>query len=100
MSKDCFNVTSDRKFSFNYGVILLFIFSTYISININTFYDKKERSERELFASQLATDQDISAELEFEKVDKLICSDNYFKKIFEISSLQRVNKQIIKNYYF
>jgi signal transduction histidine kinase len=75
-------IRSNGKFSFNYGVILLFIFSTYISININTFYDKKERSERELFANQLATDQDISAELEFENIDKVISSDNYFKKIF------------------
>ncbi len=83
---------SDGKFNFNYGVILLFIFSIFISININTFYDKKEKSERELFANQLASDQDISAEIEFQKIDKKIINDNYFDKLFAHSRVIGVSE--------
>ena len=83
---------SQGKFNFNYGVFLLFIFSIFISININIFYEKKEKSERELFANQLASDQDISAEIEFQTVDKQITKDNYFNKLFANQRLVGVSE--------
>lgn len=80
------------KLNFNYGVVLLFVFSAFISIVINNFYDKKEKSERELFASQLASDQDISAELEFLSLNKKICEDNYFQKIISTPRILGVSE--------
>jgi signal transduction histidine kinase len=82
---------SNGKFNFNYGVILLFSFSVFISININNFYSKKEKSERELFANQLASDQDVSSELEFLKIDAKIKSDVYFQKLIQNKTKIRVS---------
>lgn len=76
-------IRSNGKFSFNYGVILLFLFATYISININEFLDKKEKQERELFAAQLATEQDISTEIEFQQLSKELHKEHYFTKLLE-----------------
>jgi two-component system nitrogen regulation sensor histidine kinase NtrY len=76
-------IRSNGKFSFNYGVVLLFLFASYISININEFLDKKEKQERELFATQLATEQDISSEIEFQQLNDKLQNEKYFSKIFD-----------------
>lgn len=74
---------SHGKFSFNYGVVLLFLFAAYIANNINEFQSKKEMQERELFAQQLASDQDISAELEFKELSKQLSKEKYFERLLE-----------------
>lgn len=76
-------IRSNGKFNFNYGVILLFLFSIFISININDFNNKKEISERKLYANQLASDQDVSTELQFLQLSESIKKDNYFEKLKE-----------------
>jgi two-component system, NtrC family, nitrogen regulation sensor histidine kinase NtrY len=76
-------IRANGKFNFNYGVILLFIFSIFISININNFNEKKEFSERKLYANQLASDQDVSTELQFFELSKKIKNDAYFEKIIQ-----------------
>lgn len=74
-------IRSKDSFGFNYGVILLLLFSFYLAVNINSFSTKKERAERELFANQLASDQDISTELEFQQIAGNLVSENYFQKM-------------------
>ncbi|MCE3296746.1 MAG: hypothetical protein K0R65_2460 [Crocinitomicaceae bacterium] len=74
---------SGGKFSFNYGVILLFLFAAYIANNINEFQSNKEREERELFAQQLASDQDISTELEYQELSKELAKEKYFEKLLQ-----------------
>ncbi len=93
---------SQGKFNFNYGLILLLAFSFFISYNIHVFYELKEKSERELFASQLASDQDVSAEYEFLKLSPLISEDVYFQKLFQNPRLVSVSefKDFMERKYF
>ncbi|MGV3630170.1 MAG: sensor histidine kinase [Bacteroidota bacterium] len=74
---------SNGQFSFNYGVILLFLFAAYIANNINEFQSNKEMQERELFAQQLASDQDISTELEYKELSKKLETEKYFEKLLQ-----------------
>lgn len=76
-------VRSKGKFGFNYGVILLFLFAAYISVNINEFLNQKEKQERELFAQQLASDQDITTEIESRKLNAELKQEKYLQKIIE-----------------
>lgn len=69
------------KQPFVYGVVLLFLFSVYVSINLQEFYDLKEKQERELFANQLASDQDITTEVEYLNLSSKIKEDDYLKKL-------------------
>ncbi len=66
---------------FAYGVVLLFLFSVYVSVNLQEFYDIKEKQERELFANQLASDQDITTEVEYLSLAPKIQEDVYLKKL-------------------
>jgi two-component system nitrogen regulation sensor histidine kinase NtrY len=93
---------SHGKFNFNYGLLLLLVFSFFISYNIHVFYEQKEKSERELFASQLASDQDVSAEYEFLNLSPLISEDPYFQKLFQNPRLVSVSefKDFMERKYF
>lgn len=71
------------KQQFGYGVVLLFLFSVYVSVNLQEFYDIKEKQERELFANQLASDQDITTELEYLGLSPKIQEDDYLKKLLK-----------------
>lgn len=74
-------VRFNGKQHFAYGVVLLFLFSVYVSVNLQEFYDIKEKQERELFANQLASDQDITTEVEYLNMAPKIMEDEYLKKL-------------------
>ena len=69
------------KQQFAIGIVLLFLFSVYVSFNFQEFYDIKEKQERELFANQLASDQDITTEVEYLNLVPKIQSDFYLQKL-------------------
>ncbi|TNE56240.1 MAG: sensor histidine kinase [Bacteroidetes bacterium] len=69
------------RYGFNYGVLLLLLFSWYIALNIDAFNEVKEKKERELYAGQLASDQDILTELEYVKVREKMKEDRYIKQL-------------------
>ena len=69
------------KQQFAIGIVLLFLFSVYVSFNFQEFYDIKEKQERELFANQLASDQDITTEVEYLNLVSKIQSDFYLQKL-------------------
>jgi two-component system, NtrC family, nitrogen regulation sensor histidine kinase NtrY len=76
------NVIYNRgKYNFGTGLFLLFLFSIFTSLNLFEFNRKKEISERELFANQLASDQDIGTEIEFSKISPELNNEAYLKKI-------------------
>jgi signal transduction histidine kinase len=53
----------------------------YVSFNFQEFYDIKEKQERELFANQLASDQDITTEVEYLNLVTKMQSDFYLQKL-------------------
>lgn len=63
------------------AVFLLFAFSVYIALSLKDFQDTKERSERELYANQLASDQDVATEIEYLKLKPILEKDNYLQKV-------------------
>jgi signal transduction histidine kinase len=69
------------KQQFAIGIVLLFLFSVYVSFNFQEFYDIKEKQERELFANQLASDQDITTEVEYLNLVAKMQSDFYLQKL-------------------
>jgi two-component system nitrogen regulation sensor histidine kinase NtrY len=76
-----FNVIyASGQYRFGFGVLLLVLFSMYVSVNLRTYYDRKEKAERELFANQLASDQDIATEVEFSAISAKISADSYLHK--------------------
>lgn len=71
------------KQHFAYGVIVLFIFSVYVSMNLQEYYDIKEKQERELYANQLASDQDITTEVEYTNLAPKLQTDSYLQKLIK-----------------
>ncbi|MFT5859255.1 MAG: two-component system nitrogen regulation sensor histidine kinase NtrY [Flavobacteriaceae bacterium] len=62
------------------GLIQLVLFSLVISVNVSEFNTTKERGERELYANQVATDQDIVTEAEYSLLAEKIQSDNFLQR--------------------
>ena len=81
---------SNRPLS--YGIILLSLFAVYISINLQEFYNNKEQQERELFANQLSSDQDIPTEVEYTKLEGQVAEDPYIHKVLADSKLVGVSE--------
>ncbi|MFT7345152.1 MAG: two-component system nitrogen regulation sensor histidine kinase NtrY [Lentimonas sp.] len=69
--------------AFTQGLVLLFLFAFCLASNVDTFNAIKERSERELYANQLRTDQDIVAELEFDKVSEKVENDVFLNRFID-----------------
>lgn len=62
------------------GLILLLLFSLITAANIADFNQKKERSERELYANQLATEKNIVTEAEYSQLADQIKEDNFLQR--------------------
>ncbi len=71
------------------GLIHLVLFSLVLSVNVSEFNRIKERGERELYANQIATDQDIVTEAEYAILASDIQSDNFLQRF--ISSPQEMS---------
>lgn len=77
-------IKKDRKsMQLGFGLSFLVLFSLVASLNLAEFNRRKEKSERELFASQLATEQDIVTEVEFSTIHGKINDDRVIQKIIE-----------------
>ncbi len=62
------------------GLILLLLFSLVTAGNIAEFNFKKERSERELYANQLATEKNIVTEAEYSQLAEEIKQDKLLQR--------------------
>ncbi len=62
------------------GLILLLLFSLITAANIADFNQKRERSERELYANQLATEKSIVTEAEYYQLADQIKEDNFLQR--------------------
>ena len=71
------------------GLIHLVLFSLVLAVNVAEFNRIKERGERELYANQIATDQDIVTEAEYAGLAAEIQSDNFLQRF--ISSPQELS---------
>ncbi|MCT4561761.1 MAG: ATP-binding protein [Crocinitomicaceae bacterium] len=71
----------ERKNEFIYGIVFLFLVTIVLSTIYGVYNQNKENSDRELYANQLQTDQNILTELEFEKIGAAIDQDEFFKKL-------------------
>lgn len=105
-----FNVIkSNGVYRFSYGVLLLFLFAIYISVNLKEFYEIKEKAERELYANQLASDQDISTEVEYVGLKKKLLQDqliqgllhegNSNKRAISSFSVSDFKQNLERNYF-
>jgi two-component system nitrogen regulation sensor histidine kinase NtrY len=63
------------------GLTFLVLFAGISAIILSEFNQRKEKSERELFANQLATEQDIATEVEFSMLHTKIESDKIIRNI-------------------
>ena len=63
-----------------FGLLFIFLFALLVALNLGEFNRRKERSERELYANQLATEKDIVTEVEYENALQLIKEDVFLKK--------------------
>jgi two-component system nitrogen regulation sensor histidine kinase NtrY len=61
------------------GLILLLLFSLITAANIADFNQKRERSERELYANQLATEKNIVTEAEYFQLSNEIKEDKFLQ---------------------
>jgi len=64
-----------------FGVLYLFLFSSLIALNLGEFNNRKERSERELYSNQLATEKDIVTEVEYSNIVNRLNADEVLMKI-------------------
>lgn len=70
----------DDPKNFGVGLLFLILFSFVTAVNLAEFNKRKERSERELYANQLATERDVVTEIEYASIVDEIKSDNVLQK--------------------
>lgn len=63
------------------GIILLLLFSIVTAANLETFNERKERGERELYANQLATEKNIVTEVEYSSLAPELGQDDFIKRL-------------------
>ena len=80
------------KIQFGYGMLLLFLFSFFVALNLEVFHTRKENAERELLAKRLASDQDISSEMEFLSLSKKLDDDDYLRRIIVTQNVMGISE--------
>lgn len=68
-----------KNYQLGFGIIFLGLFSLVSALNLMDFNNRKEKSERELYANQLATEKDIVTEIEYSTIKDKINEDNGLK---------------------
>jgi len=68
-----------KSYQLGFGIIFLGLFSLVSALNLMDFNNRKEKSERELYANQLATEKDIVTEIEYSNIKEKIKEDNGLK---------------------
>lgn len=63
-----------------FGLMFIFLFALLVALNLGEFNRRKERSERELYANQLATEKDIVTEVEYMNALQQIQQDVFLSK--------------------
>lgn len=71
------------------GMLMLGMYSFVCAFTISEFNTRKEQSERELYISQLATERDISTELEYNAIENQLFQDKFLQLM--ISSGKQFN---------
>ncbi len=71
---------TEVRYSLSFGVLFLVLFSGLLAINLAELTDRKEKSERVLYANQLSTEKDIVTELEYANIAKKLVSDPFLQK--------------------
>lgn len=75
----------EGKWTFNYILFVLVLFATATTVNIDQLSTQKEREVREVYARNLAMEQDINTEVEFTTLKGQIQSEPYCKRFFDSS---------------
>jgi signal transduction histidine kinase len=78
-----FKYRNGKRVQLGFGMSFLILFSMISAINLAEFNRRKEKSERELYANQLATEQDIVTEVEYAATVGKIKEDNILLKFIE-----------------
>jgi two-component system nitrogen regulation sensor histidine kinase NtrY len=94
------------SYTFGTSVLMLLVFSAFTALNLNEYNEIKEHSERELFASQLASDKEQSTEIEYAFLAPKIVSDTTVSNMLDSKLEQQVSvfkdfmeKNYFKNYW-
>ncbi|MDG1147521.1 MAG: ATP-binding protein [Crocinitomicaceae bacterium] len=74
------------------GIILLLLFSVITAANIGSFNERKERGERELYASQLVAEKNIITEIEYASIKEKIADDKYLKRLISYPKALSMSK--------
>lgn len=75
-----------QRHRIGFGLLFLFLFSLVVALNLEEFNRRKERSERELYANQLATEKDIVTEVEYTNVLPKIKKDEFLNRFINSPS--------------
>jgi two-component system nitrogen regulation sensor histidine kinase NtrY len=78
-----FREKATKRIDFRQGLMLFFLFALCMATSIGAFNDRKERSDRELYANQLKTDKDIITELEFVTVEEKLEKDAFLARVIQ-----------------
>lgn len=62
------------------GIMLLLVFSIVTASVLSIFNERKEKSERELYANQLITEKNVVTEVEYAAVSSALKSDNFLRR--------------------
>jgi two-component system nitrogen regulation sensor histidine kinase NtrY len=63
------------------GMFLLALYSLVCAITINEFNQRKDKSERELYANQLMIERDVITEVEYGKLESALHNDKYLQRM-------------------
>src|SRR3990167_8944077 len=83
-----------ETWNFSLVLLLLLIYSVGATSSFYTFSQTKERAERELYANQLADDQDINTEIEYLSTKQHLLEEGYLQRLTSLKD--RPNPSALK----
>lgn len=95
-----------KQLDLSVTLLLLLIYATGATSSFYTFSQTKERSERELYANQLADDRDINTEVEYLNIKEALLREPYLQRLTSprdkpnLSTLKEAMERRIFNGYW
>jgi len=79
------------RFSFSQVIILLGVFSLYLSLQLNLTLNKKELEIREMYAKKLISEKDLETEIEFDALSQELSKSDFLLDFYANPDLNQLS---------
>ncbi len=90
------------RFSFSQVIILLGLFSLYLSLQLNLTLNRKELEIREVYAKKLISEKELDTEIEYANLGPALVKSKLIQDFFQeqdVTQVQEIKRTLERNYF-